>query len=147
MKRITRSALVRHGAEEVYALVDAIEAYPGFLPWCLAAQVHERTGESTRATLTVGVRGVRQSFTTRNENTPGRAIRMHLVEGPFRHFRAEWRFQPLAPQASKVEFTFEYEFSTRLLARLLEPLFDRIADTMVDAFVRRADAIYGNAQG
>src|SRR5690606_19977102 len=56
MKRITRSALGRHGAEEVYALVDAIEAYPGFLPWCLAAQVQERTGESTRATLTVGVR-------------------------------------------------------------------------------------------
>jgi ribosome-associated toxin RatA of RatAB toxin-antitoxin module len=147
MKSITRSALVRHSAEDVYALVDAIEAYPGFLPWCLGATVHERTPESTRATLTIGMRGVRQSFTTRNANTPGRAIEMHLVEGPFRRFRAAWRFEPLAPGASKVQFTFEYEMSTPLLARVLEPLFDRIADTMVDAFVRRADELYGKASG
>lgn len=139
MKRIARSAIVEHSAAEMYALVDDIESYPAFLPWCTEARVAALQGRR-RATLTVGLRGLRQSFTTLNENRPGEAIDMRLVEGPFRHFSAAWRFRPLAPQACAIEFTMEYEFASRALGRLLEPLFDQIADTMVDAFTRRADA-------
>jgi ribosome-associated toxin RatA of RatAB toxin-antitoxin module len=145
MKKISRSAIVEHSAAELYALVEDIEAYPKFLPWCREAQVLERAASETRARLTVGVSGLRQAFTTRNENRPGEAIDMRLVEGPFREFAAAWRFTPLAAQACRIEFSLQYEFSSRALGRLLEPLFDRIADTMVDAFARRADEIYGHA--
>jgi ribosome-associated toxin RatA of RatAB toxin-antitoxin module len=146
MKRIRRSAIVEHAAAELYALVDDIESYPQFLPWCVAARVDDRTPATTRATLTVGVKGVRQSFTTRNDNRAGEAIDMRLVEGPFRSFSAAWRFSPLSAGACKIDFSLEYEFSSRILARLLEPLFDRIADTMVDAFARRADQLHGSAK-
>ncbi len=139
MKRIARSAIVEHSAEEMYALVDDIESYPAFLPWCSDARA-QVLGERKRATLTVGLRGLRQSFTTLNENRPGEAIDMQLVEGPFSRFSAAWRFRPLSPQACVIEFTMEYEFASGTLGRLLEPLFDQIADTMVDAFKRRADA-------
>ena len=139
MKRIERSAIVEHGAAEMYALVDDIESYPVFLPWCSAAQVDVIDGRK-RATLTAGLRGLRQSFTTLNENRPGEAIEMRLLEGPFRHFSAAWRFRPLGENACRIEFALEYEFASRALGRLLEPLFDHIADTMVDAFKRRADA-------
>jgi ribosome-associated toxin RatA of RatAB toxin-antitoxin module len=147
MKRITRSALVQHPAHDLYALVDDIETYPAFLPWCLETRVHERSGDLTRATLTVGLKGLRHSFTTRNTKRPGRSIEMQLEEGPFRQFDAAWRFDPLGPAAAKIEFFLEYEISSRMLARVLEPLFDRIADTMVDAFSRRADQVYGVARG
>jgi ribosome-associated toxin RatA of RatAB toxin-antitoxin module len=146
MKRISRSAIVEHPAAALYALVEDIEAYPSFLPWCVGAEAHERTGETTRATLTVGLRGVRQAFTTLNRNMPGEAIDLQLVEGPFRSFSAAWRFRPLSPQAARIEFTLEYEFASRALGRLLEPLFDRIADTMVDAFARRADQLRAQAE-
>jgi ribosome-associated toxin RatA of RatAB toxin-antitoxin module len=139
MKRITRSAIVEHPAEEMYGLVDDIESYPAFLPWCRDARVEQSDGRK-RATLTVGLRGLRQSFTTVNRNRPGEAIDMALVEGPFREFSARWRFRALAAQACAIEFTLEYEFASRALGRLLEPLFDHIADTMVDAFKKRADA-------
>jgi ribosome-associated toxin RatA of RatAB toxin-antitoxin module len=140
MKKINRSAIVEHSAQRLYDLVEDIESYPEFLPWCLAARA-ERGEPATLATLTVGVSGLRQSFTTRNENRPAESIVMQLVEGPFRSFAAAWRFRALSASACKVEFTIEYEFSSRALAKLLEPLFDRIADTMVDAFTRRADAL------
>lgn len=143
MKRIARSALVSHAAPQLYALVEDIEAYPRFLPWCTGAQVHERSADETRATLTVGMKGLRQSFTTLNRNRPYESIDMRLVEGPFRHFAASWRFKALASDACRIDFSLEYEFASRVLARLLEPLFDRIADTMVDAFVRRAEEVYG----
>lgn len=142
MKRIARSAIVEHSAAEMYALVEDIEAYPGFLPWCAAAVVHERRPGATRATLTVGAGRLRHAFTTQNDNRPGEAIDLRLVEGPFRRFAGHWRFVPLAPRACRIEFSLRYEFSSRALGRLLAPLFDGIADSMVEAFVRRAAQVY-----
>jgi ribosome-associated toxin RatA of RatAB toxin-antitoxin module len=144
MKRITRSAIVEHSAERMFTLVDDVESYPRFLPWCRAAKVEERTAVSVQATLSVGMRGLRQTFSTRNELHPPEAMEMHLVKGPFRHFAAAWRFKALSAQACAVEFSLEYEMAGPL-ARILEPLFDHIADTMVDAFTRRAGELYGKS--
>ena len=139
MKRISRSAIVEHSAAELYALVQDIESYPRFLPWCVDAKVLE----AGKATITAGMRGLRQSFTTLNESKAPEAIDMRLVEGPFKAFEAAWRFTALGPKACRIDFSLEYEFSSYALAKLLEPLFDRIADTMVDAFARRADEVHG----
>jgi ribosome-associated toxin RatA of RatAB toxin-antitoxin module len=138
MKRVARSAIVERDAGDFYALVEAIESYPAFLPWCAAAEVRERTPGRTVATLTLAVAGVRQSFTTENSNVPGRSIDMRLVEGPFRSFAAAWRFTPLKAGACKVEYTMEYEFSSSVVAAILEPVFKRIADGIVEAFTQRA---------
>jgi ribosome-associated toxin RatA of RatAB toxin-antitoxin module len=137
MKRIARSAIVECGAGDFYDLVEAIEAYPEFLPWCAAAEVRERTPGRTVAMLTLAVKGVRQTFTTENTNLPGRSIDMRLIEGPFRSFAAAWRFTPLGAAACKAEYSMEYEFSNRVVAALLEPVLKRIADNTVDAFTKR----------
>jgi ribosome-associated toxin RatA of RatAB toxin-antitoxin module len=137
MKRISRSAIVGCGAGSFYDLVEAIEAYPEFLPWCAAAEVRERTPGRTVATLTLAVKGVKQSFTTENTNLPGQAIDMRLVEGPFRSFAAAWRFTPLGADACKAEYSMQYEFSSRVVAAVLEPVFRRIADSTVEAFTKR----------
>ncbi len=147
MKRIARSAIVEHSAPQMRALVEDIESYPRFLPWCLETRVLERSDATTRASLTVGLRGLRQSFTTRNESRPGQGIDLHLEQGPFRQFAGAWRFVPLSAHACRIEFRLEYQFASRALGRLLEPLFDTIADTMVDAFSRRADEVHGRDQG
>jgi ribosome-associated toxin RatA of RatAB toxin-antitoxin module len=143
MKRIARSAIVPHSAAQLFALVEDIENYPYFLPWCVGAEVRNRAPGSAVATLTVGMRGLKQSFTTQNESRAPAEIDMRLVEGPFRHFAAAWRFQPLGAEACKVEFSMEFEFASRALATLLQPLFQQMADSMVNAFTRRADEIHG----
>ena len=144
MKRIARSAIVEHSAEQMFALVEDIESYPRFLPWCRAASVDERTAAWVQATLSVGMRGLSQTFSTRNELHPPEAMDMRLVKGPFRHFAAAWRFKPLSAQACSIEFSLEYEMAGPL-ARMLEPLFDHIADTMVDAFTRRARDLHAGS--
>ena len=145
MKRIARSALVEHAAPQMYALVADIESYPQFLPWCRAVRVGERSAQRTVATLAVGLKGLRYELTTRNENRPHEAIELQLLRGPFRHFAAHWRFTALGERAARIEFAMEYEFAGALVSRALGPLFETIADTMVDAFKRRADAVYGPA--
>ena len=138
MKRIARSAIVECSAAAFYELVEAIETYPDFLPWCSSALVRERVAGRTVATLTLGLKGVRQSFTTENTNVPGRSIDMRLLEGPFKHLRASWRFTPLDDRAVKVEFSMEYEFSSRIVSAALGAIFSRMADDTVEAFTRRA---------
>lgn len=141
MKEISRSAIVEHSAAEMYQLVDDIAAYPRFLPWCLEARVDD-PGPPKRATLTAGLKGIRQSFTTLNENHAARSIDMRLVEGPFRHFSASWRFTPLTEHACQIQFSMRYQFTSGPVSRLLAPLFNQIADTMVEAFTRRADELH-----
>lgn len=145
MKRIARSAIVEHAAQQMYALVEDVESYPQFLPWCRAVRVGERSARRTVATLAVGLKGLRYEFTTENENRPHEAIELKLLRGPFRHFAAHWRFAALGERAARIQFAMEYEFAGALVSRALGPLFETIADTMVDAFKRRADAVYGPA--
>ncbi len=146
MAAIVRSAIVGYSAEQMFALVDDIEAYPQFLPWCRSSAVLGRTADSVTAKLSVGLKGIQQSFTTENSNRPAASIQMRLVEGPFRKFVASWKFEPLGEHAAKIEFSMNYQLSAGLVAKVLGPLFDHIADTMVEAFHRRARTVYGPPQ-
>ena len=143
MVTVDRSSLVGYSAESMYALVEDIESYPQFLPWCSGTAVTLREGTRTVATLQVSFRGIREQFTTDNANEPGRMITMQLVSGPFRHLRGHWRFTPLAEDACKIEFRLEYEIASRLLERLIGPVFHHIGNSFVDAFVRRAEQVHG----
>jgi ribosome-associated toxin RatA of RatAB toxin-antitoxin module len=95
------------------------------------------------ATLRIDYLGLKQSFTTENLNVPDQRIGMTLREGPFSRLDGLWLFQPLREDACKVAFSLDYVFAGSLLSRALSPVFDQIATTFVDAFVKRADAVYG----
>jgi ribosome-associated toxin RatA of RatAB toxin-antitoxin module len=140
---VQKSVLVGHSAQQMFALVDAVEAYPEFLPWCNGTNVIYRDATRTRATINVNYHGAKQSFTTENTKDPPRLMSIRLVEGPFRVLDGEWRFTSLAEDACKIEFCLHYEFSSKILEMLVGPVFTYIANTLVDAFVHRADKIYG----
>ena len=142
MKRITRTAISPHSAGELYSLVEDIESYPRFLPWCSGVEVALREAGRTVATLHVDYRGVRQAFTTENVHRHGESISMRLVQGPFRHLAGEWHFTQLGEAGCRIDFELAYQLASPLLARIAGPAFNHIANTFVDAFVRRADALH-----
>jgi ribosome-associated toxin RatA of RatAB toxin-antitoxin module len=142
MQRVRKSVLVPYGAERMFALVDDIERYPEFLPWCPGATVLDRRPDGKTARIDINYHGVRAHFTTDNANVPFESIVVTLVDGPFRHLHGEWRFHPLAPDACRIDFELAYEFATHLLERVVGPVFTRIANTFIDAFVRRAEALH-----
>jgi ribosome-associated toxin RatA of RatAB toxin-antitoxin module len=143
MPSVSKSVLVPYGAPRMYELVERVEDYPQFLPWCGGAQVHERGPDRMVATLVIDFRGLQQSFTTENLHQPDRSIRMTLRDGPFSRLDGLWLFAPLRDDACKVAFTLDYAFAGALMSRALSPVFDQIAGSFVDAFVRRAEAVYG----
>lgn len=142
MNTVERSALVAYPAEHMYSLVEDIESYPLFLPWCSGTEVHERDETRTVATIYVDYRGLRQQFTTENTKEPDRKITIYLVRGPFKQLEGEWSFIPLAEDACKVQLRLTYKLANPLLERLGGPVFNYIANTFVDAFVSRAETVH-----
>ena len=123
-----------------------MERYPEFLPWCDRAQVLEHSEAGMTAEVGIALGGIRQTFVTRNVHELGERVQMHLVKGPFSKLEGDWRFLPVGDgtqRACKVELQLNYGFSSAALAALVGPVFDRIAATMVDAFVKRAEQVYG----
>ena len=43
MREVKRSALVSQPPAKLFALINDIESYPRFLPWCTHARVESRT--------------------------------------------------------------------------------------------------------
>jgi ribosome-associated toxin RatA of RatAB toxin-antitoxin module len=143
MPSVHKSVLVPYGASRMFELVERVEDYPSFLPWCGGTQVHEREPGRMVATIRIDFRGVRQAFTTENLHERDRRITMRLRDGPFSRLDGLWLFTPLREDACKVEFGLDYAFAGPLLSRALAPVFDQIAASFVDAFVRRAEQVHG----
>lgn len=142
MAQVEKTVLVGHSAARMYALVDDVEQYPEFLPWCGGVDLLKRDEKLTSATLHIDYHGIKQNFTTENEKAYPSLMDIKLVHGPFRHLEGFWRFIPLAEDACKIEFRLSYEFSNAFLEKLISPVFSHIANTFVDAFVERADKVY-----
>ncbi len=145
MAHVAKSALVPYSAADMFALVDAIEDYPEFLPWCGGTEVLERDKAKTVATIHIDYLGIRQSFTTENSKIDKLEMKMKLRDGPFDRLDGVWRFQALDTSACKVMLTLDYGFNNPLLEKAIGPVFAVIANTMIERFVARADTLYGGA--
>jgi ribosome-associated toxin RatA of RatAB toxin-antitoxin module len=142
MTVIARSALVRHSADAMYALVNDIEAYPQYLPGCVGAEITRRDEGVMEARLDLAKAGIRYSFTTRNQLIPPHRIELTLVEGPFEHFQGHWQFQALNERASKVTLELQFEMKGKLMGFAAKALFNGVANELVDALVKRANRLY-----
>lgn len=144
MALVEKTVLVPHTAEQMFNLVDRVEDYPQFLPWCGGASVEERDAKTVHATVHIDYHHIKQHFTTENVRTAPHSIEMKLHHGPFEHLDGSWRFIPLGEEACKIEFRLHYEFSSKLLEKLVGPVFHYIANSFVDAFIHRAEKVYTN---
>ena len=139
MVSIKKSALVLYSREEMFNLVDSVEDYPDFLPWCGGTEVLTKTSKVTKASIKINFRGVKQTFTTENnKNAPEKMI-IKLINGPFKELSGEWRFLELDKDACRIELELHYQFSNIILEKLISPVFNMIANTFIDNFVKEAN--------
>ena len=143
MAKVVKSVLVPYSAAEMFELVDRVENYPQFLPWCSSTELLLRDEHTTEATIHLQYLHVKQHFTTRNAKRIPEFMSIHLKSGPFRSLEGSWHFRRLADTACKVEFEISYEFSSGLLEKVLGPVFGMITNSLVDAFVHRAEQVHG----
>jgi len=146
MKTVHKSVLIWYSPREMYGLVTDVNQYPSFLPWCDHAHVQLQDANGMVAEVGISLGGVRQTFVTRNLHTLDQRVDMSLMSGPFSRLDGHWNFLTVGDgtqRACRVELTLNYGFDNRGLAKLVGPVFDKIAASMVDAFVKRAEQVYG----
>ena len=127
----------------MFALVNDVESYPGFLPWCSAAGIESAGENHLVATITLSLGKLQQSVTTRNTLQPGKRIEMELVRGPLRHMRGAWRFDDVGDGNCRVSLELNFEFKNKILKLALDKAFGRLSYASVDAFRNRARQVYG----
>lgn len=142
MTIVKKSRIVAYSCEQMFELVNIIEHYNQFLPYCTDSVVHHRDADEVQATLVIGAAGMSKSFTTRNRLQLNKMIEIRLVDGPFSHLEGFWRFDEVN-EGCKISFDLEFEFAGRMVSMLLGPVFEQVTDKMVDAFCDRAEVVYG----
>ena len=146
MKTVQKSVLIWYSPQEMFDLVTSVQQYPQFLPWCDHTRVLEQDDNGMLAEVGMALSGIRHSFVTRNLHEPGRRVQMQLVKGPFSRLDGDWHFHAVgdgSQRAARVELLLNYGFDSVTLSKVVGPVFDRIAASMVDAFVKRAEQVYG----
>ena len=139
MHKVRKNAIVFHSKDKMYRLVDLIENYPNFLPWCGSTKIIERNNIKTIASIEINYKGIKQSFTTENTKKINEKMIIKLINGPFKSLSGEWLFKEMAKDSCQIELKLEYEFSNIILEKLISPLFNMIANTFIDEFIKEAN--------
>ena len=142
MYKVERSALVMHSAWNMFTLVNDVEHYSDFLPWCGGSSELSRTENEVIASVTISFKGINKKFTTRNQLIGHEKTVLTLIDGPFSELSGYWEFIPLETNASKVVLNLEFDFSNSVVGKIVGPVFKAIADSMIDSFCKRANEIY-----
>ncbi len=133
--------------EQMFDLVADVERYPEFLPWCVAARIRERDGDTLVADLVIGFKVFRERFTTRDVFDRPRRIDVSYSEGPFKYLNNHWVFEPHGEGGCLIDFYIDFEFRSRLMQRMMGVLFNEAVRIMVSSFEKRARALYGGPAG
>ena len=129
-------------SDQLYDLVAGVDKYPEFLPWCKAARITKRNGDSFEADLVVAFKVWRERFTSRVDTHPKTGVDVAYINGPFRYLNNHWRFEPAEDGGCIVDFYVDFEFKSRVLQNLIGLLFNEAVRRMVGAFEARARQLY-----
>lgn len=144
MNTLKRSAIVPYSVRQMFELVNDINEYPRFLPWCQKSTIISQNETEIVAELEIAWKGMHKSFTTSNRLYPYERMEIRLVTGPLKHMEGIWQFVPLGDHACKVLLDLEFEFAGGFIDSLFQPVFQHIANSLVDAFCKRAVELYGH---
>jgi len=140
---VQKSALVKFSAQQMFDIVNNIEAYPEYFPWCKSSRILSQSKNIVEAQLVIAKGGLQKSFATHNKLDHGGRIYMTLLDGPFKSLEGVWSFMPLREDASKISLDLEFEVAGKLASLTFGSVFNQLCSGMVSAFSQRAKQIYG----
>ena len=153
MKRHHERIRVPYGPRQMYDLVMDVTLYPTFIPWCEALRIItdqrvDGSGEMV-ADMVVGYKVFREKFRShvtgwRGENDQeAPTILVRYQDGPLRDLTNAWRFEPNEDGGCTIDFTLEFAFKNMFMQMAAQQLVDKAFSRMAQAFITRADALYG----
>ena len=144
MQHIKRNALVHYSPAEMYQLVNNVNDYASFLPWCRSSRVISESGVEMTASIEIAKGVLNKTFSTHNQLTKDKRIELKLVDGPFKELSGYWQFDALKTEnACKVNLVLDFEFDSAMMSIAAKPIFTQIANSLVDSCCKRAVDVFG----
>jgi len=143
--QVSKSALLPYKAEQLFELINDIEAYPNFLDGCVSAEILKQDQDLMEARLDLSKKGVSQSFVTRNLLSAPTSIKMELLEGPFNRLEGEWTITPLGEEGCKLLLEMDFESKKGFLMQMIAKFFGEISNRLVDAISEEAARRYASS--
>lgn len=131
----------------MFDLVADVARYGEFLPWVSAVRIRSNTDHEMMADLIVGFKGLRENFTSRVVKSRPTTIQVDYIDGPLKFLRNEWHFSDHPAGGCNIDFSVDFAFKSKIFEALAGQVFERALNKMTDAFVTRAEALYGSAPG
>ena len=133
-------------APQLFELAADVERYPEFLPWWIAARVRRREGDVYHTDQIIGFSVFRARFSSMTTLRPPDRIEVTSTDGPFRHFRLVWSFDPEPKPLCRVVLAVDLAFRSRLIGMTFDAALATQLDRLIEAFERRAGYLYGRGR-
>ena len=143
MPRHAETRILPYSPEQMFDLVADVARYPEFLPWVVATRIRSNSATEMVADVVVGFKGLRETFASRVVKCRAESIRTEYLDGPLKHLISEWRFAAEGEGGSRVDFSVDFAFKSRLFEAVAGQVFGTALRRMTGAFQERAAKLYG----
>ena len=95
MNYINKSEEINVNKETIFNLINNVDNYQKFLPWCTNSKILTKKNSSMTAEIEISKSFVNWKFTTENNYKANKIIELKLVDGPFSHLEGHWKFDEI----------------------------------------------------
>ena len=90
MKNIHKEEDINIDIETIFNLINDIESYPNYLPWCTKSEVKEESADIIIGKIFISKSFINWNFSTKNTIKKNESISLELVDGPFESLTGKW---------------------------------------------------------
>ena len=138
MDYINKSEEINVSHELIFSLINNVEDYHTFLPWCSDSKIISDNGNKMLAEIEISKNFINWKFSTENTYDLNKKINIKLIDGPFNHLDGYWEFKKIDNYNTTVDLYLEYKFDSRLIELSIKPIFSNIMSSILDSFISEA---------
>tara|TARA_X000001036_G_C20588302_1_gene769662 strand:+ start:453 stop:875 length:423 start_codon:yes stop_codon:yes gene_type:complete len=132
--KIKKEAIILEDIEKVFNIVNRVDLYKNFVPYCVDSIIISEENNQMQARLDFNLKGLKTTFTTQNIIENNKIIQMKLVDGPFKYLDGEWKFTEIDDK-TLIELKINYEVQSKIIDYTISKSLEKIMDYLVKAFV------------
>ena len=144
MNYINKSETINVNIEMIFNLINNVDNYQNFLPWCSNSKIISHDTNIMVAEIEISKSFVNWKFTTENSYQKNHIINLKLLDGPFSHLKGFWKFYKVDGHNTDVKLYLEYEFDNKLIEMSIKPVFYSIMSSILDSFISEAFKLKSN---
>ena len=140
MKNYSRTFSIYQPINEVFDVLNDIEEYQSFIPFCIDSKIIEENDDEIKASLRLSFMGTSTQFISNNKYKSNEFIEMNLVEGPFSFFKATWIFKRIHNEETQLTFKMSYTILNPMIDLLFSKNIDVVSQRIIEAFKKKIES-------